>query len=311
MDCTIGECQLSDFPNDPMSQKRGEIFIYWVRLCSIIGKIAQHLSRTSVHGLSFASPSHYVQELADWVHSLPPHLQLPIKSAKTTMFDRDVYQLHLPYLVTIIVLHLRKSSQHLPQAFPPAILAASCMARILRDILSRGDTRFLMAITCWYTGTAYIALLQAAKINHFAREACEGLDIFGRAAKELSKMWGSARIICEGFERLRKTYSPQETQSPADNNNIIIINGDINGLMAQESNDVLYDGGAFDWTLLFPFVTSNTSRIAELLLSRHGQGRLQTPADSPFREAYWNQYQDLLQPFGSEVFDFFDTMVGF
>lgn len=306
MDCTIAECQLSDFPSDPMSQKRGEIFIYWVRLCSIIGKIAQHLSRTTTHGLAFPSPSNYVQELADWVHSLPPHLQLPIKSGKTTSFDRDVYQLHLPYLTTIIVLHLQKSSQCLPQAFPPAILAASCMARIHRDILSRGDTRFLMAITCWYTGTAYIALLQAAKIEQFAPEAKEGLDVLDRAAKELGKMWGSARIICEGFQRLRRTHTPRNGQAIAGHSE----NGESSVLMSDASQDAMFAQGSFDWTLLFPFVTSSTNRIAELLLSKHGQGKLQTPADSPFREAYWNQYQDLLLPFGSETFDFLDSMIG-
>lgn len=283
-----------------MSQKRGEIFIYWVRLCSIIGKIAQHLSRTTTHGLSYPSPSNYVQELANWVNSLPPHLQLPIKSGKTTSFDRDVYQLHLPYLTTIIVLHLQKSTQHLPQAFPPAILAASCIARIHRDILSRGDTRFLMAITCWYTGTAYIALLQAAKIEQFAQEAQDNLDVMDRAAKELEKMWGSARIICEGFTRLRKTHTPRGSQQFADGK----FQGDTGTAMQQTSHDVLYEEHAFDWTLLFPFVTSATSRIAQMLLSKHGQGKLQTPADSPFREAYWNQYQDLLLPFGSEIFDF-------
>ena len=162
-----------------------------------------------------------------------------------------------------------------------------------------------MAITCWYTGTAYIALLQAVKIEQFATEAKEGLDVLDRAATELGKMWGSARIICEGFERLRKTHTPQA------GHNLVETTGDPGSgmLMAQGSNDPLFEQNAFDWTLLFPFVTSSTNRIAELLFSKHGQGRLQTPADSPFREAYWNQYQDLLLPFGSETFDFLENMI--
>src|SRR5690606_6657709 len=119
--------------------------------------------------------------------------------------DRDVHQLHLPYLTTIIILHLRRSANHLPQALPPAMLAASCIARILRDILSRGNARFLMAITCWYSGTAFVPLLQACRIEPFAQEADEGLDVLVHAVAQLQTMWASARVIGQGFERLRKS----------------------------------------------------------------------------------------------------------
>ena len=164
-----------------------------------------------------------------------------------------------------------------------------------------------MAITCWYTGTAYIALLQAAKIDYFAKEALEGLDICTRAATELEKMWGSARIICEGFKRLRRTYDSQPVEPASDRAG----NNDLGSLLAQGPHETYYGQSSLDWTLLFPFVTTSTSRIAELLLNGHGQGKLQTPADSPFREAYWNQYQDLLVPFDHGVFDFVNLNMGF
>jgi hypothetical protein len=191
----------------------------------------------------------------------------------------------------------QKSSQHLPQAFPPAILAASCIARIHRDILSRGDTRFLMAITCWYTGTAFIALLQAANIEQFVQEAQESLDILDRAAQELGKMWGSARIITAGFDRLRKAHTPRTADST-----IHGTTSHAGALPPSSAQAALYDEHTFDWTLLFPFVTSKTSHIAKMLFTK--SGKLHTPADGPFREAYWNQYSDLLMPFGNEVFDF-------
>jgi hypothetical protein len=59
---------------------------HWVSLCAIMGRIARSLSRASTSASSptpsAAFPSHLRQELIDWVHSLPPHLQLPIGSSR-------------------------------------------------------------------------------------------------------------------------------------------------------------------------------------------------------------------------------------
>lgn len=199
-DCTISPPSLADFPPTPQLQRKGEIFIQRVSLCAIIGRIAKALSRSNG---SSPFPSHLRQELVDWVCALPARLQLPISGPRTDTFDRGIHQLHLPYLTTIIVLHLRRTAHDLPQALAPAILAAACIARILRDILSRGDARFFMAITCWYTGTAFTALLQAAKLPALAKDANDALDVLTAAVDQLQRMWGSARVIRRGIERMR------------------------------------------------------------------------------------------------------------
>lgn len=309
-DCNIEEPQPSDFASDPISQHKGKIFIYWVRLCAIIGKVAKVLSRTS-HLATQPFPVHLHQELVDWVHSLPPELQLPIGSARTASFDRDVHQLHLPYLTTIIILHLKRSANDLPQALPPAILAASCIARILRDVLSRGNARFLMAITCWYSGTAFIPLLQACKIEQVAQEAEEGLDVLECAMDQLKGMWASAHIISTGFERLRK-LSPDNIANGngagmGGGRGILLTQSGVNFEPAvashaqgeSEVSTMAAHVGEFDWTLLFPFVTRSTSRIAECLLADKEQGTaarclLPLPEDYLFHETLLTQYQDLL-----------------
>lgn len=170
-----------------------------------LSKVAKTLSRSAPE-----SPSHFGDDLRQqsigWVQSLPAHLQLPIGSAGTKTFDRDVHQLHLPYLTTIIILHLRRSAaQDLPHALPPAILVASCIVRILRDILSRRDTRFLMPTTCWYAGTAYVSLLQACRIDNISKDASEGLYVLTNAVEQLQRMWVSEDVVRQGFDRLRKS----------------------------------------------------------------------------------------------------------
>ena len=255
-DCNIQQPTLADFPDDPQSQHQGEIFIYWVRLSAIIGKIAKILLKSN--DKSAPLPNELREELVTWVHSLPPRLRLHIDTPRTESFDRDVHQLHLFYLTTIIILHLKRSGGQLPQALPPAILAASCTARILRDILARGNSRFLMAITCWHTGTAFIALLQACRIQHLSKFANEDLDILAIAAKELQKMWASANVIAQGFDRLRKfdliTNSSHATTQldgmimPSHSNGSIHRDPGSNGISIDEDE-------SFDWMRFFPFLS--------------------------------------------------------
>ncbi|QPC60690.1 hypothetical protein HYE67_002921 [Fusarium culmorum] len=296
-DMTIQEVQPSDFPSDPASQKKGRIFMYWVRLCAIMGKVSKALSKSVDSSSEIPTfPTELRQELVAWVQSLPPDLQLPIGSSRTEGFDRDVHQLHLPYLTTIIVMHLQRTTPDLPQALPPAILAASCIARILRDILSRGNARFLMAITCWYCGTAFIALLQANRIKQFSQEAEEGLDILDQAVGQLQQMWASANVIRQGFERLR-ALPRSMMHTGTGKGRATASNGSSDG----PSND-------FDWKLLFPFVTRSTSRIADCLLADDEFGTTATALPSPenavFHEDLLNRYHDLLEPFVDYNFDF-------
>ncbi|KAJ5468983.1 hypothetical protein N7475_006735 [Penicillium sp. IBT 31633x] len=283
-DCTLSEPTLEDFAGAP-DQTKAEIFIYWVRLCAIIGKIAKFLARSSDAGSS-AFPASLARELIGWVQSLPPHLQLPIGSNSTTHFNRDVHQLHLPYLAVIIIIHLRRSSasQPLPQAYPPAILAATCVARIMRDILARGGTRFLMAITGWYCGTAFIALLQALRIDGLAKSANEDLDILTLAVDQLRIMWPTAAVFHSGFGRLRPSATAPDCDSQrAPGPELGMGDGTVYMEMA--------DG--IDWTAFFPFATTQTSGIAGRLLVPHTEELFF--GDDAFAVAML-QFQDLLDP---------------
>lgn len=317
-DCNISEATLADFPNNPQDQAKGEIFIYWVRLCAIIGRIAKVLLRSAADEAAPSAPFpfHLRQELIDWVHSLPPHLQLPINSARTENFNRDVHQLHLPYLTVITILHLKRSAHSLPQALPPAILAASCIARILRDILSRGSARFLMAITCWYSGTAFIALLQACHVDHLTKDANKDLEILEQAVKQLQTMWASANVLVDGFQRLRSqsnvaiTLAATATKSRmSTNGRPLSSNNNLGGpsapgILSAQAGKLgmgMPDEDNFDWMAFFPFVTSATSGIAEKLLSEQANGSatrgFPSPSNELFHENIMMQYEDLFDPY--------------
>lgn len=241
------------------------------------------------------------EELVAWVRSLPSRLKLPINTTHTTSFDRNVHQLHLFYLTTIIILHLKRSEGHLPQALPPAILAASCTARILRDILARGDSRFLMAITCWHVGTAFIALLQACRIPHLSKSANEDLDVLSIVVKELQKMWASANVIANGFDRLRKPQAvtgANFTEADQNPSSHAVLSRTRFGYA---QSDAMNPANSFDWVRFFPFVSKSTGGIADSLLSGHELGiatrGFPSPDNELFHEALSAQFHDLFDPF--------------
>ena len=249
-------------------------------------------------------PNQLREELVGWVHSLPLHLRLPIDSSRTEAFDRDVHQLHLFYLTTIVILHLKRSSGQLPQALPPAILAASCTARILRDILARGNSRFLMAITCWHVGTSFIALLQACRIHHLSQFANEDLDILQHTIKQLQQMWASANVISQGISRLRAAGNEL---SSGDRHNEHVSRLPVQSQDAANSapnvisNVGLAEDDDFDWMRFFPFVSKATNGIADSLISGREQGTATRGFPSPDNEVFHDtllaQYQDLFDPF--------------
>jgi len=292
-DCTIGEVRLSDFPADATSQRKGLIFMHWVRLCAIMGRIAKRLLQSDKDD----ALGDLRQELMEWAMSLPAEIRLQIGSARTVMFDRDVHQLHLPYLTTIIILHLKRSPHDLPQALPPAILAASCVSRLLRDILTRGNARFLMAITCWYTGVAMIPLLQATRIKQFKEDALDGIGILVNTIEQLQKMWGSADVIRQGFDRLLKTMSHETAMDLGRREDMLKLS---------EAYHVTADN--FDWSALFPFVTKSTNAIAECLLKDKAQGAVTrgfaSPTDMLFYDQLLNQYNGFIDPLTDYDFEF-------
>src|SRR4051812_20408632 len=90
--CNVEMVTIEDFP-DP-SDPRADIFIQWVRLCEIIGRIGKAIAQGKMDDPN-ASPAN---DLFAWAQGLQHHLQLPLSHDRTVGFKRDIHLLHLPYL---------------------------------------------------------------------------------------------------------------------------------------------------------------------------------------------------------------------
>ncbi len=140
-----------------------------------------------------------------------------------------------------------------------------------------------MAITGWYTSMAFIALLQATRVDGLAAPANDDLDILTLAVDQLRTMWPTANIFHHGFQRLRPSAAGAEAllslsnseQAPAPGPAAAPVSSSAsgpaagcaseNGAEAVRANPM--DG--INWIEYFPFATAQTSGVAEKLLVPH------------------------------------------
>ncbi|PGH27756.1 hypothetical protein AJ80_00544 [Polytolypa hystricis UAMH7299] len=253
-DCNIAEPTLEDF-SELKDIGRAQIFIHWVQLCGTVGRVAKYLSRKTE---STPFPTHLARELIDWVQCLPENQRLPIATNCTIPFNRDVHQLHLPYLTTITLLYLTKSPQSLPRAYTAAMLSASCVARIFEDYLARGSIRFLPGIANWYIAVAILTLLHGRQVQCLTESADNHINILRIALKELSKMWHLASIFDQAFDQLLANgefaVSKGRPTSHAGE-----------GGSLSELAD-LATGTLINWMDFFPFASTKTSPLVAILL---------------------------------------------
>lgn len=249
---------VDDFP-DPHDPK-AEIFIQWVRLCEIIGRVGKAIARGEIH----ATDSVPRKDLMNWPQALSPDLQLPISDDRTVNFNREIHMLHLPYLATTVLLNLQKTSEKLPRASMVAMIAASCVSRILQDILGHGTLRYLPGQTGWYISVSIIALLYARNIECLAVHANDDIAVLFAALKEMSTLWHSSKMFHAGFERIiggeKVQNEPQNLRNTGRNTL---------GVDVPQAPPVINDISVPDdesWKDSFPYVTTRTSPLISVLL---------------------------------------------
>lgn len=244
---------LDDFPIQ--ERDRASIFINWVALCDIIGRVSKHLAaRTEMTQFPFP----LVQSLMEWIGSLPGPLCLPFSTGRTSAYDRHTHQLHLPYLTTLTLLYMAPSSQPLPRAYTTAILSASLVGRIFEDYLARGSVSFLPGMAGWYISIAILALLHARQVDCLKASANEQIEILLLALREMAKIWHSSKLFLVAFEKLLKgPNSIKDGRSPQI--------GRVDTTASSTLNELTTDDG-LNYLDFFPGTTIETSKLFRILL---------------------------------------------
>lgn len=138
---------------------------------------------------------------------------------------------------------------------------------------------------------AFIALLQASRNQSLKLGAEADLDVLDLAVKQLKTMWATANMIENGFERLRASTNPQRNAADADG----LANGEAGRDGSTElptSTDEAVMNDDIDWMDYFPFVTADTSAVAERILAQQSVDLF--PFDD-FGDTSMLQFQDLFE----------------
>jgi len=264
---------VDDFP-DP-SDIRADIFVRWVKLTEIMGRISKMLC---IRKDTCTSTAPLASELVNWVQSLPDRLQLQIGGDRTTGFNRDVHGLNLVYLATITLLNLRKNraGRILPKAGRPAVVAASCIARIFEDYMARGSVRFLAGQAGWYIAVAILALLHARGDPHLQPFADRDIRTLRTALRQMASLWHSSKMFDLGFDKL---VAVDPARMVGDDSSPDAPNGDGAAADAEtgfEDADLADDINCLDY---FPCITANTSPLIHAVLA--------DDKVMPFEELHW------------------------
>ena len=264
-DCNVAELTTDDFPPD--QRDSGEFFIYWVRLCAIVGNVGKHFLRKTD---STPFPIHLASQLKQWLSSLPPRLQLPIHGPRTTNFNADIHYMHLIYLTAVTLLYLSGSSSSLPRAYATGVLASCCVARIFEDYTARGSMRFMHGISGWAIAIATLALMHARKVARLAPAANAHIAVLRVALRELSKLWHSAGMFERGIERLDTDATASLLSSMRNDSPEEVAAAAAAGYAAPTAFSELEGGDehgdGIEWQGFFPFLTAETSPLAAILL---------------------------------------------
>lgn len=136
---------------------------------------------------------------------------------------------------------------------------------------------------------AFIALLQASKTDHLKLGADADLDILTLAVKQLKSMWATANVFEQGFDRLRGKSRPTSTAAagpePAD-----IIGDRVNDSHLSTKEVDMHDG--IDWMDYFPFVTAQTSVVANQILAQQNANLF---SFDNFGDTSLSHFQDLFE----------------
>ncbi|KAE8354347.1 fungal-specific transcription factor domain-containing protein [Aspergillus coremiiformis] len=255
--CTVKMVTAGDFP-DPTDPKV-DIFISWINLCEISGRISKELSRGEETRMTKGILSH---ELRAWIKSVPKTISMPPLGDRISRspFDRDVHRLHLTYLANMTLLHLTPSSQSLPKASKTGMIAASCMARLLEENLARGCIRFYSGEVGWEIAIGLLALLCAKQFENLRRSAEADIRVMCTALDQMAFLWPSSRMFATVFHSLLTPDQPppDRSQYPAEVS-----------LPADDLVAVIDAGGIPpDITDFIPFVTPQTSPLIGQILSQ-------------------------------------------
>lgn len=262
-ECSLGLPQEADFPEN--NSREASIFVQWTSLSRITGKVNSHMSIARQTGVRIPTQEIAIS-LTTWLQSLSSDLQLRIQAEHTAPFVRDIHILHLPYLTTIALVYLNTTGQDAPEVSTAAVVAASCITRIIGDMLLRGCVHTLPEDAGWYITIAVTALMHVRPLTSLSTHAAADIRTLRTALGHLGAIWSSAKILAAGLDKILDQTTLTLNHVEGANSSAAKKPATLFTAGAQNLQD-LCSGDGVVWAEFFPFATAQTSPLVGALLA--------------------------------------------
>lgn len=151
--------------------------------------------------------------LSNWINGLPPSLHIHDSSGRR-VYRREVYEVHILYLVTVITyLHVFGDRTLYSASSIACLVASSCIIRFYQEMDLRDDINFLLVIHVWCFTVAAVPQLiwqsaESLSLDGGQSSLCaEDLDILVTSLKQFQIKVPAATPALNAISRLR---APQD-----------------------------------------------------------------------------------------------------
>ncbi|KIW29423.1 uncharacterized protein PV07_05238 [Cladophialophora immunda] len=270
-DCDTRLPSLADFAGVDISS---HVFVQYTRVIAVWGEIAD----IGVRGgsTSVAVVEQLTDSLCTWIADLPEEIRLFDPMGMRRPYRQSVSELHMVYLVTIILLEALSIKRYEQWSTSiPAIVAASAIARLIEEVDCREDLSSMSSTTTFYVMAASIPLIYHYPNSAERRQTRqEELQILCSALERMSPRWGGASVVRKNIEKIRNVVERYAAQQ-----------------QHEVSEQAATANSAFIWSQryrpkdLFPFPAALCSNMV----------LLDTSVDEPL------DFGDMLLPLGDEA----------
>lgn len=215
-DCTVPPPSPQDFedPADP----RADIFCRYVEVIGILGDLCLAITR---RGEAKAEDRHAIaSRLFDFVTALPESLRLYRPDVAAYQYKNDLAQLHVPILITLVILFRPRTVHQLAAPNAASVTAAFLLFRLFEAIQLREHTRYLSSGYGWYFLVTAMPLLSCTKVPALRNEADQALDSLEGALETLGEVKPAAENNLRNVRAIRKVMA-SKSRGPASTPNIM------------------------------------------------------------------------------------------
>lgn len=207
--CDVQALTADDFPHKAIY---ATTFMRVIPVIEIVGRIAEMTIQKQV--VSGEQTLHFIDRLCEWIHDLPDEVRLFDRDETRKPFNRHISELHIYYLVAIILTQMvgKQARQYWK---PPliSVIAASALARIYEEIFYREQTHYLPSIHGFLSLVAAIPLIYFKSDSAQAEsERAEELEMIISVINSMKYKFGGCRLVYTKIQGLKQEVKAQFRQ---------------------------------------------------------------------------------------------------